>query len=472
MSDPWSGSVPPRVAVIGGGILGLTAAYRLGQLGYRVTLWEHAQQLGGQAAAFPVAGTYLEHFYHHLFMSDHAIVDLIEELGIGDHLTWIDSNTGFFADGRILPLTGAQDLIQLDFVPFIDRVRIGLVTLYLQRISKESGKWRRFERVTAWEWLRRAVGQRAFDRVWGHQLRAKFGPRAEEVAMSWFWNKIFLRTQSRPGLLAREKLGYIVGSFNVLIDRLADAGREHGVDIRAGVGVSELVRHSDGPARFTVRGADGRSDPADIVIATVPSPVLLKLVPDMPELYRSQLTSAVYQGAVCMVLQLRHPLSSTYWLNIGDERLPFTGIIEHTNLVGPEHYNGSHFVYVSKYVDWDHPYVRLSDDDLLDEYEPKLRLVNAEFDRSWIENMWVFRAPAAQPIIGLNYSSRIPEHRTPIDGLYLANTSQIYPEDRGTNYSVDLGNRIAEMVHRDLRQRGPIAVRSAPGRREVTTAAS
>jgi protoporphyrinogen oxidase len=439
-----------RVAVIGGGILGLTAAYRLAQRGYRVMLWEHASQLGGQAAAFPVAGSALEHFYHHLFMSDHAIVALIDELGISEQLVWLDSNTGFFADGRIWPLTGATDLIKLGFIPLIDRVRIGLVTLYLQRITAAGGKWKKFERVTAWEWLRRAVGLRAFERVWGAQLRAKFGPRAEQVAMTWFWNKIFLRTQSRPGLLAREQLGYIMGSFNVLIDRLADAGRELGVDIRAGVGVNAIERHEGAP-RFTVRGADGRDEPADIVLATIPSPALLRLVPDMPVPYRGQLTAAVYQGAVCMLLQLSRPLSSTYWMNIGDERIDFTGVIEHTNLIGPEHYGGAHFVYVSKYVDWTHPYVALSDEELLDNYLPKLKLINPAFERSWVQQLWVFKTPAAQPIVTLDYSARIPAHRTPIAGLYLANTAQIYPEDRGTNYSVDLGNRIAEMIDADAR---------------------
>lgn len=440
-----------RVAVIGGGIAGLTAAYRLARQGHRVTLWEQDEQLGGLAAAFPLpSGAEIEKFYHHLFMSDRAIVELIEELGIADHLRWIDSNVGFFYDGRIYPLTTATDLIRLSFIPFIDRVRLGLVTLYLQRITKNSGRWKRFERVTAWEWLRRAVGQRAFERVWGAQLKAKFGPRAPEIAMAWFWNKIFLRTQSRPGLFAREQLGYIDGSFNVLIDRLADACREHGVDIRAGVGVRGLERHDAGQSRFTIVGDDDRRDDADITVATIPSPLILRLIPDMPEPYRQQLTSMTYQGALVILLQLDRKLSDTYWLNIGDERLPFTGIIEHTNLLDPADYGGSHLVYVGKYLDWDHPFIALSDDEVRAELVPKLRLVNPAFDDRWIERMWVFRARAAQPIVTLEYSSNVPPHRTPIPGLYVANMSQIYPEDRGTNYAVDLGNRVAEIVADDL----------------------
>jgi protoporphyrinogen oxidase len=451
VSDRFSARQSRRIAVVGGGIAGLTAAYRLAKQGHQVTLWEREEQLGGLAAAFPLEnGDPIEKFYHHLFMSDRAIVELIEELGISGSLVWLDSNVGFFQGGKIYPLTSASDLLKLSFVPFIDRIRIGFVTLYLQRITEASGNWKRFERVTAWEWLRRAVGTRAFERVWGAQLRAKFGPRAPEIAMVWFWNKIFLRTQSRPGLFAREQLGYIMGSFNVLIDRLTDACREAGIDIRNGVGVDSIERHQNATSRFTIHGTDDRQQAVDIVVSTVPSPLLLRLVPDMPQAYREKLTATGYQGAIVMLLRLREKLSDTYWLNIGDDRMPFTGIIEHTNLIGPEHYGGSHLVYLGKYLDWDHPFVTMTDEQLLDEFEPKLQLINPEFDRSWIEQKWVFRARAAQPVVTLHYGEQIPPHRTPIPGLYVANMVQIYPEDRGTNYAVDLGNRIASIVADDL----------------------
>ena len=435
-------SIPKHIGVVGGGIAGLTAAYRLAQAGHRVTLWEQ-KALGGQAVAFPVAGSYLEHFYHHLFQSDREIVALIEELGIGDHLMWLPSNVGYFADGRIWPLNGALDLLRLGFIPFADRLRVGLVTAYLQRVKD----WRRFERVTADAWLRRALGQRAYDRTLGAQLRAKFGRYYDQVAMVWFWGKIWLRTTSRRSPLDQEKLEYIRGSFNVLIDALAEGPRQAGAEVRVGTGPASLRQNGDGSWSAVLEEGEVR---CDAIVATVPSPVLGRLVPDLPDRYRAKLGTIPYEAAVVALLQLDRPLSSIYWLNIADPDLPFTAVIEHTNFVSPEAYEGKHFVYLSKYLEADHPYFTMPEEQLIQEYVPYLRRINPDFDPSWIERWWVFRERAAQPIVTLDHATKIPDHRTGLPNLYLANTTQIYPEDRGTNYSVRLGNQIAALVTADL----------------------
>jgi protoporphyrinogen oxidase len=431
-----------RIAVIGGGITGLTATLRLAQQGHRVTLWERGERLGGQANAFPVAGTAIERFYHHLFQSDHEIVALAEEIGIGDRLLWLPSNVGYFADGRIWPLNGALDLLRLEFLPIEDRLRVGLVTAYLQRVRD----WKRFESVTAASWLRRALGSRAFDRTFGAQLRAKFGRYHDQVAMVWFWGKIWLRTTSRRSPLEGERLGYFQGSFNVLIDALACAARGAGAEIVTGDGPNELSPRDRG---WNVV-LDSEVIPVDAVVVTTPSPVLARLVPRLPESYRQKLGGLEYEAAVVALLQLGQPLSDIYWLNVADDELPFTGVIEHTNFVSPEEYGGKRFVYLSKYLEPDHPYFTMPDEELIDEYVPFLKRINPEFSRSWIEQAWVFRERSAQPIIPLHYGERIPDHRTGLPGLYLANTTQIYPEDRGTNYSVRLGNHIATIVADDL----------------------
>ena len=155
-------------------------------------------------------------------------------------------------------------------------------------------------------------------------------------------------------------------------------------------------------------------------------------------------------SAVLIVLVLERPLSQIYWLNVADRSIPFVAVIEHTNLIGPEHYGGKHIVYLSNYLTLDDPLYKMGHEELLEEYLPHLRKINADFDLSWIETSYHHRVDGAQPIIGTNYSSRIPNHRTPHRGVYLANTTQVYPEDRGTNYSVRMGRRVARMVMEDM----------------------
>jgi protoporphyrinogen oxidase len=436
---------PRKIGVIGGGIAGLTAAFRLARAGHHVTLWERGR-FGGQAATFPVAGTRLEIFYHHLFQSDRDIVSIAEELGVGDAVIWRPSNVGYFAQGRIYPLNGALDLLRLGFLPIQDRIRLGVVTAYLQRVRS----WKKYEAVTAHRWLQRALGKRAYDRTFGAQLRAKFGRYHDQVAMVWFWGKIWLRSTSRRSPLDQEQLGYFRGSFQTIVDALYRGCEEAGVDLRR-VGLTQL-RQMDG-SQWRVETEDGPPDTFDAIVATVPSNVFRKLVPNVPDHYAVKLGSLEYEAAVVVLLQLDRQLTPIYWLNIADPELPFTAVIEHTNFISADKYEGKHFVYLSKYMEPDHDYFGLEDQALLDEYLPYLKRLNDAFEASWVEQAWVFRERAAQPIIPLHYSEKIPDHRTPLAGLYLANTTQIYPEDRGTNYSVRLGNNIADIVNEDLQRR-------------------
>lgn len=439
-----------HIGVIGGGMAGLTTAYRLAKAGHRVSLWERDREVGGLARAFPVAGTHLELFYHHLFQSDRDIASLMEEIGIGDKLIWLPSNVGYFADGKIWPLNGALDLLKLGFLPLHDRIRLGLVTAYLQRVKN----WRSFERVTAHTWLKRALGTRAYERTFGSQLRAKFGSFYDQIAMVWFWNKIYLRTTSRRSPLDQEKLGYIDGSFKVIVDHLAAEAIQAGAVLRTGVSPTSLTRRPDDTWDVQL---DHDEPPVhvDAIIATTPSAILARMAPELPDDFRAKLDALEYEAAIVAILQLDRPLTDIYWLNVADPDLTFTAVIEQTNFIDPKTYGGKRFVYLSKYLETDHPFFAMSDEDLLERYTIDLKKINPTFDTSWIEEKWVFRARAAQPIVTLNYSAKIPPHRTPLPNLYLANMSQIYPEDRGTNYAVRLGNEVSALITADLTSGSP-----------------
>ena len=438
-----------RVGIIGAGAAGLAAAFELGKRGHKAVVYERAPFLGGQASTFDVGGQRLERGYHHLFTNDTDIVELIEEIGLGHQMRWVDSKVGTFHGGKIYDFVTPLDLLKFTPLSLVDRIRLGLVTLYLQRRKS----WQRLEEVTAAEWLRKHAGKRAYDVFWGPMLRGKFGEKYyDQVAMAWVWGKIRSRVASRGKSMVKEKLGYPIGSFGEVFDVLAQRIEEQQGEVHLGSSVSRIVVE-DGRAtgmELEVDGAPSRIEPFDAIIATTPSYIFPRLVPPLPEEYLAKLTGVNYMAAVLIILVLDRPLSHVYWLNVADRSLPFVAVVEQTNLIPPDHYGGNHIVYLANYVDTDHPFYKMDHEELLQEYTPHLRKINPEFDTSWIRTSYHHRVDAAQPIIGTNYSERIPDHRTPFRGLYLANTTQIYPEDRGTNYSVRMGRRVARMAMEDL----------------------
>jgi protoporphyrinogen oxidase len=436
-----------KAVVIGGGVAGLAAAYELVQGGHEVALYEAGPVWGGQVRTIEIGGGRIEAFYHHLFRSDTEVASLIHELGLGDDLAWIDSNVGLHAEGRNYPFIGPLDLLRFDRVSPLTRLRLGLTALWLRRVSD----WKRYEGLKAANWIRSRVGREGYERVWGPLLRAKFGDYADQISMVWFWGKIYLRFASREGgLFAKEQLGYLRGSFGRYIDALVAHLERAGAELRLATPVERIV--VEGGRVVGVALPDGHVEPADVVIATVPSYFFRKMLPELETLhgeYAALLDRVRYQWATVLVLALDRPLSEIYWLTMTDPGTPFVVAVEQTNFVPASDYGGQHVVYFSRYCDPGDPIIEQDAEQVLDEYEPWIRRINPAFDRAWIRGQWLFKDRAGQPIVDWRYHEAIPPHRAPAHGLYLANTTQIYPEDRGQNYSIRMGRRIARLALAD-----------------------
>lgn len=431
-----------NIGIVGAGVAGLAAAKILQEHGHDVTIFEGRPDVGGQVVTFDVGGEPLECFYHHLFTNDTTVIRYIEELGLGERLRWIDSKVGILRNGRIYPFVTPMDLLRFTAIPLASRVRLGLAALWLRR----QGNWQKYEEVTAREWMERAVGRKAFAAVWGPLLRGKFADQADNVGMTWLWGKVYLRFASRSkGAGLKEQLGYPEGSFMAYIRRLAALIEERGGTIHLGAPVEEVV--VEGGAVRGIRA--GRELHAfDQVLMTTPNIITRKIAPALPADYVAILDSVRYQWATCLVLALDRPLSGIYWLNIADQ-LPFVACVEHTNFIAPDRYGGNRIVYLSNYVPPGHPVLEMDAEQVFASYVEGIRRINPEFDPSWVREKWLFKDPGGQPVITTHYSRSIPDLRTGIEGLYLANTTQIYPEDRGQNYSLLLGEKVAALMHSD-----------------------
>jgi protoporphyrinogen oxidase len=471
-----------RVAVLGAGVAGLTAAHRLARAGHAVDVYERWPGLGGQAATLDLGdGVRVERYYHHLFTSDGHIQALYAELGLHDPIEWLESSVAFFARGALHPFTTPLDLLRFRPLSPPARVRLGAAVLALQRLAGDPAP---FERVTARAWIERWMGREAWAEVWGPLLRGKFGARADEVAMVWLWSKLRLRRSIRGEDARRERLGYPRGSWEplfaalaasverrggrVLLDRPAAAlARADGGRLRVTPGEPGSFRRGHDPRAFARAGAHhdprassghapreviaGAHEHYDAVLATVPNDVFMSLLEpvlaaEVGGPYLDRLAAVEYAEALCLLLELDRPFSRFYWTNVGDAALPFVGLIEHTNLLAPARYGGRRLLYVANYLPHGHPLLELDAEALLAAYEPGLRAVNPAFTRTWVRAAWRHVEPAAQPVVTVGYADRLPPLRTPARGLYLANTTQVYPEDRGTNYAVRLGGQAARAV--------------------------
>ena len=437
-----------RIGIIGGGVAGLAAAYDLTAQGHFAEVYEVAPFLGGQASTFPVGGGQLERGYHHLFVSDTSITELIHELGLGHKLAWLESKVGLYHDGKIWDFSTPLDLLRFSPLTLWQRIRVGLWTLRLQRTED----YTQFEGVTARDWLSQHMGRKAYEVLFEPLLRGKFGDHYDQVSMTWLWGKVRLRVASRGKTMQKERLGYPMGSFGEVIDTLAERISQQGGAVHTSAFVSRVTLEGNRATGLEVqhgRDATPEQHQYDVVIATTPSYVFTRLVPPMPDEYQRMLDGVDYLSAVLLILELDRPLTAKYWINIADDQMPFVGIIEHTNMIDKSLYGGRHIVYISNYPDRDSDLYRMEPEELLELFAPHLRKLNPSFDVSWVQKYHHHRVDGAQPIIGRNYSERIPSHRTPVAGLYLANTTQIFPEDRGTNYSIRMGRQVAQMVMAD-----------------------
>jgi len=417
-----------KIAIIGAGFTGLTAAWRLSQKGHEITVFEKEKTAGGLAAGFKPAlpagretdwQWYLENFYHHVFTSDTAFQKIVAELNLSDKLFFEKPKTSIFYQGKIARFDSSFSLLTFPHLNFIEKIRAGLVTLYLKLLND----WQPLEKVTAYTWLKKYYGYNTFKILWQPLIASKFAKQAKKISMVWFWARIKKRST---------KLGYMEGGFQVLTDKLLEKIKEKGGRVLLGC---EIVCFDD-------------LNKFDRIIFTVSASTFLKMAPKLPKEYQEKLGKLEMIGAITLILVLKEKFlkDGTYWLNINEQGFPFVAVVEHTNFVDKKYYGNGHILYVGGYYPQNHRYFKMNKDQILKEFLPYLQKINPQFHQSSIINHQSSISLYAQPAIPLNYSQIVPSHQSPIPNVYLANIQQVYPWDRGINYAIEEGEKIANEV--------------------------
>ncbi len=429
-----------KIAIVGAGFGGLVAAYDLALAGDQVAIYEGAPYVGGLSAGFKDANWdwSVEQYYHHWFASDRHMLSLIDELGWRDKVLFRRPLTTLYHQGRFYPFDSIPAALLYPGLGWgVDKVRFGLVGLYL-RLTKN---WKPLERFTAAEWMRKWAGKHVYESMWQPLLEGKFGERyANLVNMAWLWARFHVRTS---------RLGTFEGGFQAFADLFAERLRDIGVTIHLSTAVKHIAPDANGG--FMLETQQGAVAFDQCLVTS--SPVLLaKLAPDLPPGYLKGLLELKSMGAVILILALRQRLSREgyYWFSLPKTAgFPFLALVEHTNFMPSERYGGDHIVYAGDYLEADHEYFRLSQEELLARFLPSFARFNPDFKPDWVRQTWLFRTPYAQPVPLVNHSKNIPDIRTPLKGMYYASMSQVYPWDRGTNFAVQIARRAASMMLAD-----------------------
>jgi len=414
-----------KVAIIGGGFTGLACALELAEKKINVTLLDKEASVGGLAGGFKDKKWHwdLEFFYHHIFTNDKEIIHLAKKVGWPVKVK--SPVTTSFINGKEIQLDSPISLLKFGEISIFSRIHMGAGLALLKLLPE--GKF--LEKYKVVEMLPKLIGIKGYQTIWEKLLKAKFGPYVNEVNMAWFWTRVAKRTKN---------LGYFEGGFQQLANKTKERIQKLGGEVRQNVKIKLIEKIEDG---FLVDG-----EKYDAVVSTAPAPETEKLLGvniTAPKLN--------YLWGQTLILEIKRRFIRGYWMNILENNWPFLVAVEHTNMIDKKHYGNKRILYLGNYLHEDDKRLKMNKEELLKLYLPYLRRINKNFRRDQIGNIYLFARPYSQPVFPTNYSRMIPDIKTGVRGLYVANMSMVYPFDRGTNYAVKMGMGVAKQLIKDLR---------------------
>lgn len=435
--------------------MGTSLGYFLSQQGAEVEIFEASPTLGGLADTVTLGdGVSVDRFYHTILSSDSHLRQLCTELDIADELRFRETKMGFYHQGEIHSMNNMVEFLRFPPLGWIDRFRLGLTVLYAQFVRD----WYRLEATSVEEWLLRLSGQRTFENIWRPMLKAKFDGGFENTPATYIWARLVRMKSTRSGASQKEEAGHLIGGYMTLIEAMAKQIEAAGGKIHLRCPVQEIVIEQ-GRAWGVRIGHE--TYPFNAVVAALQAPIFRQLIPSVGQNYHDFLGKTDYLGVVCPLLVLDRPLTGFWTLNITDDRVPFTGIIETTTYIDSKFVGGHHLAYLPKYTAPGSHWQQMSDEEIKETWLQHLETMFPHFDRRWIRYFLVHRERYVEPLHWLNSTHLIPQVKTPIENLYLATTAQIYPALTNSESATRHARQAAQIVLEENLSTAPSLARTA-----------
>lgn len=421
-----------KVAVLGAGPMGLAVAYQLARDGHHPIVYEADDRVGGMTAAFDFSGLSIERYYHFHCISDHAFLQVLDELGLANKIHWVQTKMGYWYQNQLQPWGNPIALLRFNGLSFIAKFRYGLHAF----LSTKRNDWKPLDKVDAVNWIKSWVGAEAYEVLWRRLFEYKFYEYTSNLSAAWIWSRIRRVGRSRYDLF-REKLGYLEGGSETLLQALRADIEKNGGEIKLQSPANKVLM--DGRKVTGVETSAG-VELFDTVISTIPLPYIPRVMPDLPMTILDQFKSVKNIAVVCVIAKLRCKVTENFWLNTNDPEMDIPGLVEYSNLRPLD----QHIVYVPFYMPGDHLKFSESDEVFLKKVRTYLKKINPQLSDEDFLDLRASRYRFAQPIGIPGYLETIPSAKLPIDGLWVADTSYYYPEDRGISESIHFGRQMAK----------------------------
>lgn len=423
-----------KIAVLGAGPMGLAVAYQLARDGHKPVIFEADDRVGGMTAAFDFSGLMIERYYHFHCISDHAFLKVLDELGLAYQMRWVETKMGYWFKNKLQPWGNPAALLKFSGLSFVAKFRYGLHAF----LCTKRNNWKPLDNVEATGWIKRWVGAEAFEVLWRRLFEYKFYEYTDNLSAAWIWSRIRRIGRSRYNLF-KEKLGYLEGGSHTLLQALKKEIESSGGKIFLSSPVSKVVIESQKVIGVEV---GGKLQKFDKVISTVPLPYIPSLIPNLPKDILMKFKAQKNIAVVCVIVKLKKPFTENFWLNTNDDEMDIPGIVEYTNLRPLD----QHIVYVPFYMPGEHPKFKDDNSVFINKVRGYMQKINPQLKEDDFIDIRASRYRYAQPICDPGYLDKLPPVALPIKGLWVADTSYYYPEDRGISESIDFGRNLARTV--------------------------
>ncbi|MDP1723584.1 MAG: NAD(P)/FAD-dependent oxidoreductase [Alphaproteobacteria bacterium] len=421
-----------KIAVLGAGPMGLAVAYQLARDGHHPIVFEADDRIGGMTAAFDFSGLSIERYYHFHCISDYGFLQMLSELNIANKMHWVETKMGYWYQGKLQPWGNPIALLKFKGLGIIAKFRYGLHAF----LSTKRNGWKPLDNVNAIDWIKGWVGQEAYETLWRRLFDYKFYDYSNNLSAAWIWSRIRRIGRSRYNLF-KEKLGYLEGGSETLLKAMQEYIEANGGEIRLKTPVSKVVIKDTKVYGIEV---NGNMVPFDKVISTIPLPYVPRIMPDLPADILTQFKTKKNIAVVCVIVKLKKALTENFWLNTNDPDMDIPGLVEYTNLRPLDH----HIVYVPFYMPGEHSKFAEPDQAFLDKVRTYFKKINPTLEDKDFIDLRASRYRYAQPICEPGYLNTLPPVALPVEGLWVADTSYYYPEDRGISESIAFGRNMAK----------------------------